>query len=120
MELAYTVGSCLCSILFVVYGVACTRSEKMKAEFRRFGLSQYRILTGALEILGGLGLIAGLFEPRAGILAAGGLALLMGLVVVRRVRMHDPLTETLPALVLCLVTGLICAYAFSTAGLVPG
>jgi len=92
---------------FVAYGLSCLRSESMKAEFRRFGLERLRVLTGVLEVLGGLGLLVGLVWPPAMWLSSGGLALLMMLGVGVRVRVKDSLLQTLPALVLMLVNGFI-------------
>ena len=92
---------------FVAYGLSCLRSEAMKAEFRRFGLERFRMLTGVLEVLGGLGLLVGLLWPLAMWLSSGGLALLMMLGISVRVRVNDSFTQTLPALVLMLVNGFI-------------
>jgi uncharacterized membrane protein YphA (DoxX/SURF4 family) len=92
---------------FVVYGLSCLRAESMKAEFRRFRLERLRVLTGVLEVLGGLGLLVGLVWPPAMRLSSGGLALLMMLGVGVRVRVNDSLLQTLPALVLLLVNGFI-------------
>jgi len=50
---------------FVIYGISCLGSEQMRAEFRRFGLERFRVLTGALEVLGGAGLVGGLLWPPA-------------------------------------------------------
>lgn len=92
---------------FVAYGLSCLRSGAMKAEFRRFGLERFRMLTGVLEVLGGLGLLVGLVWPPAMWLSSGGLALLMMLGVGVRVRVNDSLLQTLPALVLMLVNSFI-------------
>ena len=92
---------------FVAYGLSCLRSESMTAEFRRFGLERFRMLTGVLEVLGGLGLLVGLVWPPAMWLSSAGLTLLMMLGVGVRVRMNDSLLQTLPALVLMLVNGFI-------------
>jgi uncharacterized membrane protein YphA (DoxX/SURF4 family) len=92
---------------FVTYGISCLGSERMKAEFRRFGLERFRVLTGALEVLGGVGLLAGLLWPPALWISSGGLALLMMLGVGVRVRMNDGLLQTLPALLLMLVNASI-------------
>ena len=35
----------------------------MKRDFERFGLSHLRVLTGSLEVLGALGLMAGFWWP---------------------------------------------------------
>jgi hypothetical protein len=94
----------VCSgVAFIAYGVSCLSSEWMKAEFTRFGLERLRVLTGMLEVLGGGGLLTGLFWPPALWLSSGGLALLMLLGVGVRLRINDGIGKTLPALVLMLV-----------------
>lgn len=92
---------------FVAYGLGCLRSTSIKAEFKRFGLARLRVLTGVLEVFGGLGLVVGLAWPPAMWLSSGGLALLMMLGVGVRVRVNDSLIQMLPALVLMLVNGFI-------------
>lgn len=88
---------------FLVYGVSCLSSEWMRAEFTRFGLQRLRVLTGGLEVLGGIGQLVGLAWPPVLWLSSGGLALLMVLGVGVRVRVNDGWLQTLPAVVLMLV-----------------
>jgi hypothetical protein len=95
------------AVLFVGYGALCLFSGGMKAEFERFGLSRFRRLTGGLEIHGGAGLVVGLFITEVAIVASGGLALLMLLGVIARLRVHDPLLEILPAGVLMVMNVVI-------------
>lgn len=68
-------------------------------EFRRYGLPQFRRLIGVLEVAGGLGLVVGYILPVIQIMAAGGLALLMLLGCLLRIRIKDPILQILPALV---------------------
>jgi hypothetical protein len=76
----------------------------MKTEFQRYGLSEFRKLTGTLELLGGTGLLVGQYYYSPLItLSASGLALLMFLGVIVRIRTRDPLIEILPALILMVV-----------------
>lgn len=85
----------------------------MKRDFERFGLSSLRTLTGTLEALGALGLIAGQFWPPLVPLSAGGLALLMMAGIVARVRVLDSLSQTVPALVLMCMNLFIVWYALA-------
>jgi uncharacterized membrane protein YphA (DoxX/SURF4 family) len=56
----------VCSgLAFVVYGAMCLTSASMQAEFTRFGLERFKVLTGILEMLGGVGLLVGLKWPPA-------------------------------------------------------
>jgi energy-coupling factor transporter transmembrane protein EcfT len=115
MRLYYT-SIVVSSALFLFYGIACLAFDRMKRDFERFGLSHLRTLTGTLEVLGALGLVAGLFWPPLVPLSAGGLALMMLLGMVARIRVLDSLAQTLPALVLMLVNLFIVWYALGLAG----
>ena len=99
--------------LFLSYGIACLAFEGMKRDFERFGLSRLRTLTGTLEVLGALGLIAGHFWPPLVPLSASGLALLMLAGIATRLRVLDSLSQTLPALVLMGMNLFIVWYALA-------
>ena len=100
MDLAYRASIFLSVLLFLYYGLSCLFSDGMMAEFRRFGLSRFRRLTGSLEVMGALGLLTGLLIPLFTLLASAGLALLMLLGVFTRVRVGDSVLEILPAVIL--------------------
>lgn len=101
-------GTRAVSILaFLGYGLSCLFFDHMAGEFERFGLARMRRLVGALEVLGGLGLAAGIVLPALGVASAAGLALLMLLGVGTRLKVRDSLTQTLPALVLLLMNGML-------------
>jgi DoxX-like family len=111
MTLAYWISTALSVVVFLLYGLACLFADGMKAEFERFGLSRLRLLTGALEVLGALGLVAGQFLHQLVILSAGGLTLLMLLGVFTRVRLRDSLLQTLPAGLLMVMNAYITWHA---------
>lgn len=81
----------------------CVVSVRMKSEFKRYGHEKLRIPIGILEILGGLGLLAGYRFPILTLLAALGLALLMLLALIIRFKIKDSLLQSLPALVLMFI-----------------
>lgn len=98
---------------FLVYGTLCLFSERMVHEFERYGLARFRTLTGALEVLGGTGLLIGLLVSLPLLcFAAGGLAVLMLLGVGVRIRMRDGVLLTLPAFVLLCVNGYLAWQAW--------
>jgi hypothetical protein len=69
----------------------------MKDEFKRYGLEKFAFLTSTLQILGASGLIVGLkFQPIL-TLSSGGLALLMFLGVMVRLKIKDGFWKSLPA-----------------------
>jgi hypothetical protein len=86
------------SISFLGYGVSYFVSPNMKNEFKRFKLEKLGLLTIILEIVGALGLLIGFYFKPLLIISAGGLALLMFLGVIVRIRLKDSLWITLPAL----------------------
>ncbi len=94
-------------LAFVGYGVMCLTSASMQAEFARFGLERFRVLTGILEVLAGVGLLVGLKWPPALWVSAGGVALLMTGVVVMRVSHGDRLSEIAPALILLVINAYV-------------
>lgn len=114
MTLAYYLSTLLSIALFLTYGFACLFANGMVAEFERFGLSQFRRLTGSLEVLGAVGLLIGHKLPAIQLLSAVGLALLMLLGVATRLRVRDSLRETVPAAVLLLVNVYIAWYVWQT------
>jgi DoxX-like family len=102
---AVTVLAAGSGLAFVAYGVLCLVSAPMQAEFVRFGLERFRVLTGVLEVLAGVGLLVGLRWPPAMWISAGGVALLMLGVVVIRISMGDRVSAIAPALILFVING---------------
>ena len=70
----------------------------MKAEFKRFGLERLGTVTAYLELLGGVGLLLGLYNYKLSIISSGGLALLMFCGIIVRIKIRDSFLLTLPAL----------------------
>jgi hypothetical protein len=69
----------------------------MKKEFKRFGLEKIGLLTIGLELMGATGLIVGLkFNPIL-VVSSLGLALLMLVGLVVRIRLKDSIWISLPA-----------------------
>jgi uncharacterized membrane protein YphA (DoxX/SURF4 family) len=112
---AVTVLATGSGVTFVVYGALCLASPSMQAEFVRFGLERFRVLTGLLEVLGGVGLFAGLKWPPALWLSSGGLAMLMLCGVIARIRVNDRPVDMVPALALMFANGYILLASQSAA-----
>jgi len=81
----------------------CLLTDHMKAEFVRYGLVRYRTLTGWLEILGGTGQIIGFFYHPLMIFSSAGLASLMLMGVIARVKARDQFWSITPAISLMLI-----------------
>lgn len=99
---------------FLFYGINCLFSQKMKDEFLRFGLSNQRVLTGCLQILGALGLGLGyFFSPVLIFIASTGLTILMLAGFAVRIKIKDSLLESLPSLLFALINLFICVHYYS-------
>ncbi|QDU83167.1 hypothetical protein Pla163_02640 [Planctomycetes bacterium Pla163] len=111
MEFAFEICRVLSIVAFAGYGLACVFGGSMEAEFERFGLARFRVLTGVMETLGALGLLGGYLFPPLTLLAAGGLTALMVLGVGVRIRAGDGFVATLPATILLGVNGFLVVAA---------
>ncbi len=70
----------------------------MKEEFKRFGLEKFGALTAILELSGALGLLVGFYFNIILLISSAGLALLMLLGVIVRLKVKDNIRVTLPAI----------------------
>lgn len=75
----------------------------MIVEFERYGFKKFRILTGILEILGGLGLLVGQFWNPLLIFSSLGLTSLMLVAFGVRVNLKDGILESTPSFILMLI-----------------
>lgn len=86
-----------CALSFLIYGVCCLVSKHMKREFERYGIPQYRPLTGILQVCASIGLVLGLWFPVVGGIASAGLALQMASGLIVRIRINDTFLQSSPA-----------------------
>ena len=99
-------------ISFLVYGVGCFTSRHLKHEFVRYGFSAQRKQIGFLQICGAAGLLVGLWVPLFGKAGAGGLALMMLFGILVRIKIHDNLRQTTPAVLYFLVNTYLVLFAY--------
>ena len=85
------------SLSFLGYAVSYFTSPHMKNEFKRFGLEKLGLLTIVLEIMGAAGLIIGLIYNPILVISSLGLALLMLIGLIVRIRLKDNIWISLPA-----------------------
>ncbi|MFT6862645.1 MAG: hypothetical protein ACJAVK_001204 [Akkermansiaceae bacterium] len=97
-----------CALSFIGYGASCLAASHMVREFERFGLPNYRKLTGILQLLGAVGLLIGFRFPTIGALAAGGLSLQMLLGFGVRLKIRDRFLQCLPAFAFLLINAWLC------------
>lgn len=104
----YTACVLVSSLSFLGYGISYFTGPHMKSEFKRFKLEQLGLLTVVLELAGALGLLAGLwlYKPLL-LVSSGGLAVLMFLGLLVRLRLKDRLWISLPALFFMVLNGYI-------------
>ena len=87
------------ALFFLFYGIQCLASQTMVSEFERFRLhDSQRVLTGVLQLFASAGLAAGLIFPAIGALASGGLALMMLVAFLVRIRVGDGVIQSAPSL----------------------
>ena len=105
---------------FLFYGASCLFSTHMSKEFKRFGIPQFLKLTGALQILGGFSLLIGCWKiPLLAFIGATGLALLMLLGSVVRIKIKDSFLQSSPAFIFTILNSYL-AYTYSTMILLTG
>ena len=90
---------------FFYYGYECLFDHKMVEEFKRFGMDSQRRLTGILQMTGAVGLLAGFLNNYLGLLASGGLCLLMLAGFGVRLKIRDDLYKSLPSFFYMILTG---------------
>lgn len=97
---------------FLFYGLSCLFSNHMKNEFNRFGISQFLKLTGTLQILGGFALLIGFWKiPLLAFIGAAGLALLMLLGSIVRIKIKDSFLHSSPAFIFTILNSYL-TYTF--------
>ena len=97
---------------FLFYGLSCLFSSHMKNEFNRFGISQFLKLTGTLQILGGFALLIGFWKiPLLAFIGAAGLALLMLLGSIVRIKIKDSFLHSSPAFIFTILNSYL-TYTF--------
>ena len=98
---------------FLIFGYLCFFSSYFKNEFIRYGIPNFRKITGFFQSLGGLSLIIGVFIDQLAVIASLGLTILMILGVIVRLRIKDGLLKTMPAIFYAILNALIFYFFLS-------
>lgn len=108
METAATIIQVLLAVIFLGAGGAKLAGVQMQvANFERYGYSQhFRLVTGAVEVIGAAGMIAGLFVEEFAIAAGVWLAVTMMGAAYTDVR-HSPPAMIVAPLVLLMLSLLV-------------
>ena len=109
MHLIHFIAQLTAILAFIIYGVACFYSSALIVEFERYGLPNLRKTTGALQILGALGLAGGFLYGPLRILSASCFALMMFVALLVRFKIRDPLLLWIPAFGLLILNLYIAA-----------
>jgi hypothetical protein len=95
------------SISFLAYGISYFLTSRPKSEFKRFGLERFGKLVAVLEICGSLGLLVGLWFNPVLIISSAGIATLMLLGLIVRLKIKDGFLLCLPALIYLILNSYI-------------
>ena len=108
MQIVSIVLQALLGLMFVMSG-GTKFTNKMEGEFQRYGLGTgFRYFTGLVEILGAVGLIAGIWLSDYIVWSAALLAVTMFFAALAHiVRAKDPIGKAVPAIVLLLLNVII-------------
>ncbi|TVQ13857.1 MAG: hypothetical protein EA361_09150 [Bacteroidetes bacterium] len=101
------------SLSFLAYGISFFITPHMKNEFIRFGLGRLGMLIAILEIIGAIGLLVGLWINAILVISSGGLALLMFMGIIVRLKVKDSLWVSLPALFFLVLNSYIFAVSIN-------
>ncbi len=96
------------SLSFLFFGINCFLASNMKTEFIRYGLGEWRLLVGVLQLVGAAGLLLGYFYlPVLSVIAAGGLSLLMILGFGVRLKLKDTVLQSAPSFFFAVINAYI-------------
>src|SRR4051812_4761015 len=100
-----TLSILLAAICLLPSAAKLTAQPAMQASAEHFGIEwpRYRLI-GVAELAAAFGILAGLFWPPLGVVAAAGMTALLAGALVMHVRAGDSPKEMAPALVSLLVT----------------
>jgi|TARA_B110000444_G_scaffold259195_1_gene302180 uncharacterized membrane protein YphA (DoxX/SURF4 family) len=95
------------AISFIFYGILSFTSNIMKSEFKRWGISQFRVIVGIAQLCGGIGLIIGFYIPVFTLLSSFGLTILMLLGFILRIMVKDGMLKSFPSFFYFLINVII-------------
>ena len=99
---------------FLRYGTRILFRAPLREEFTRYGMPKIRTFVGAMEVLGGTAVLLGLGFAPLGAFGAAGLALLMVLGLVVRIRIGDAPRLMVPAACLAAVNAVLVVLFLSS------
>ena len=100
------------AISFFVYSFHSFFSSRMILEFSRWNLGNLRVLVASFQMLGGIGLLLGIYYNWLLCLTSFLLTLMMITAIIVRIKIKDSFFLTLPAIVYALLNFIICYTSF--------
>ena len=107
MLLVLVVFALVSGASFLHYGYEILVGDPLRNEFERYGVPRFRRFVGSMQVLGGAGVLIGLGYAPLGAAAAAGLAVMMFLGLVVRLRIHDAPRLMIPAAFLCALNAVL-------------
>lgn len=100
------------AISFVIYSFHSIFSRRMILEFSRWKIGNLRVLVASFQMLGGIGLLLGLYYVWLLFLASFFLTLMMISAIIVRIQIKDSFLMTLPAIIYAILNCVICFTSF--------
>ena len=100
------------AISFVIYSLHSVFSKRMILEFSRWGIGNLRILVASFQMLGGIGLLLGMYNIWLLCLVSFFLTLMMIIAIIIRIRVRDSFLLTVPALMYAVLSFIIFYSSF--------
>tara|TARA_B100001142_G_scaffold292285_1_gene311049 strand:- start:515 stop:862 length:348 start_codon:yes stop_codon:yes gene_type:complete len=100
------------AISFVIYSLHSVFSRRMILEFSRWGIGNLRILVASFQMLGGIGLLLGMYNIWLLCLVSFFLTLMMIIAIIIRIRVRDSFLLTVPALMYAVLSFIIFYSSF--------
>lgn len=94
---------------FAIYGFQTLFGTPPRGEYERYGMPHVGKFVGSTQLLGAFGVLLGIAYAPLGALAAAGLALMMGLGLIVRYRIHDAPRLMIPAASLGAINSVLVA-----------
>ncbi len=101
------------ALSFIFYALRSFFSSVMFTEFKRWGLSEMRVVISSLQIFGSIGLIAGIFINNLLIISSFFFIVMMIVALYFRCKVKDGFVASLPAIIYIIVNAIIFIEAIS-------
>ena len=95
------------AISFLFYALSSFYSDRMILEYNRWGYKNFRKIIASLQLLGGFGLLIGLYFSLFLTIVSALLTLMMIIAIYVRIRIKDNMLNTFPAILYAILNFII-------------